>query len=107
MQDDDLFEQCDALGIMVLPGLCCCDAWQSWDVWTDATHKLAAESLRSQVKRLRRFASMTSFLYSSDQVSLSLSLSLSLCVCVCLCLSLSLSLLFSFSHSTTAAAARG
>ena len=68
MQDDDLFEQCDALGIMVLPGICCCDAWQSWDVWTDATHKLAAESLRSQVKRLRRFPSMTTFLYSSDQL---------------------------------------
>jgi hypothetical protein len=67
-QDDDLFEQCDALGILVLPGICCCDAWQSWDVWTDATHKLAAESLRSQVKRLRRFPSMTTFLYSSDQM---------------------------------------
>ena len=30
LQDDDLFEQCDELGIMVLPGICCCDAWQSW-----------------------------------------------------------------------------
>jgi exo-1,4-beta-D-glucosaminidase len=68
LQDDDLFEQCDAMGIMVLPGICCCDAWQSWDVWTPNTHQVAAASLRSQVKRLRRFPSVVTFLYSSDEL---------------------------------------
>ena len=68
LQDDDLFEQCDALGIMVLPGLCCCDAWQTWDVWTPNTHRVAADSLRSQAKRLRRFPSVVTFLYSSDEL---------------------------------------
>ena len=68
LQDDDLFEQCDEMGILVLPGLCCCDAWQSWAVWTPNTHQVATNSLRAQVKRLRRFPSVISFLYSSDDL---------------------------------------
>lgn len=68
LQDDDLFDQCAELGILVLPGICCCDAWQSWDVWTANTHQVATASLRAQVKRLRRFPSVISFLYSSDDL---------------------------------------
>jgi hypothetical protein len=49
-------------GIVVLPGICCCDAWQSWDVWTNSTAAVAVASLRSQVKRLRRFPSVVTFL---------------------------------------------
>ena len=49
-------------------GICCCDAWQSWSVWTNHTMQVAVESLRSQVKRLRRFPSVVTFLYSSDQL---------------------------------------
>ena len=67
-QDNDLFEQCDALGILVLPGICCCDAWQSWEVWTEQTHQVAVGSLRDHVKRLRRFPSVGTFLYSSDEL---------------------------------------
>lgn len=68
LQDDELFEQCDEIGIVVLPGICCCDAWQSWPVWTNQTAMVAAASLRSQVKRLRRFPSVVTFLYSSDEL---------------------------------------
>ena len=38
LQDDDLFEQASAMGLMVLPGICCCDAWQQWNSWTNHTH---------------------------------------------------------------------
>lgn len=38
LQDDDLFEQASAMGLMVLPGICCCDAWQQWDHWTNNTY---------------------------------------------------------------------
>jgi exo-1,4-beta-D-glucosaminidase len=44
LQDDDLFEQCDAMGIMILPGICCCDAWQSWPTWSPAIHQVIFES---------------------------------------------------------------
>ena len=53
---------------MVLPGLCCCDAWQQWDVWTNHTFDVAMRSMVDQVKRLRAHASVVAFLYSSDQL---------------------------------------
>ena len=28
------FETADKLGILVMPGLECCDSWQHWDAWT-------------------------------------------------------------------------
>lgn len=67
-QDDDFFAQASALGLMVLPGLCCCDAWQQWDVWTNHTFDVAMRSMVDQVKRLRAHASVVAFLYSSDQL---------------------------------------
>ena len=26
-EDEDLYDRMDAMGLMGLPGLCCCDAW--------------------------------------------------------------------------------
>jgi len=68
LQDDDLFEQASSMGIMMLPGICCCDAWQNWEGWTNDTLRVAKNSLRSQVKRLRGHASVVTFLYSSDEL---------------------------------------
>ena len=67
-QDDDFFAQASALGLIVLPGLCCCDAWQNWEVWTNHTYAVAMASMSDQVKRLRAHASVAAFLYSSDQL---------------------------------------
>ncbi len=67
-QDEDLFEQADRAGLLMMPGLCCCDAWQQWDDWGAEQHEVARESLRSQLKRLRRFASVGLFFYSSDDL---------------------------------------
>ena len=66
MQDDDFFRQASALGMMVLPGICCCDAWQNWDSWTDHTFSVAMASIKAQVKRMRVHPSITLFFYSSD-----------------------------------------
>eukprot|EP00729_Bicosta_minor_P017911 gene17911-21767_t len=68
LQDDDLFEQASAMGLMVLPGICCCDAWQQWDHWTNNTYNLAMNAMSDQLKRLRRHPSVVLFLYSSDQL---------------------------------------
>ena len=39
---DEFFERASALGLLIIPGICCCDAWQQWDVWTDHTLALAS-----------------------------------------------------------------
>src|SRR6266850_498287 len=50
---DEFFEKTDKLGILVMPGWTCCDAWEKWDVWTDETRAVAAGSMKDQALRLR------------------------------------------------------
>ena len=66
LQHDELFQQASELGILMLPGWMCCDAWQRWDLWDNETLFVAAESLRSQVRRLRIQPSVIGFLLGSD-----------------------------------------
>ncbi len=61
------FDIADEVGILVLMGWSCCDAFQHWPSWTAQTHVVATESLRSQVQRLRIHASCLVFLYGSDE----------------------------------------
>eukprot|EP00039_Didymoeca_costata_P005791 m.84645 g.84645 ORF g.84645 m.84645 type:complete len:915 (-) comp12975_c0_seq2:25-2769(-) len=68
LQADDLFEVADEKGILVLPGICCCDAWQAWDLWGPEQYNVSRESLRSQLKRMRIHPSASIFLYSSDEL---------------------------------------
>eukprot|EP01012_Entosiphon_sulcatum_P011716 TRINITY_DN17211_c0_g1_i4.p1 TRINITY_DN17211_c0_g1~~TRINITY_DN17211_c0_g1_i4.p1 ORF type:complete len:861 (-),score=104.81 TRINITY_DN17211_c0_g1_i4:6-2558(-) len=68
MEDDHFFELADRNGLLVLPGWCCCDAWQHWPVWGNEQFLVANESLRSQVKRLRIHPSVITFLYASDEI---------------------------------------
>lgn len=63
---DGFFDLADRLGILLLPGWCCCSAWEQWDRWTPADYTVAAESLRTQVRRLRNHPSVLAFLYGSD-----------------------------------------
>ena len=67
-QDDDFFRQASALGLLVLPGICCCDAWQNWAQWNNGTFATAMASVRDQVRRLRGHASAAAFMYSSDEL---------------------------------------
>ncbi len=67
-QSDELFDAMDELGIMALPGLCCCDAWQNWQLWGPEQERVAFRSVRDQLLRLRGRASMLAFLASSDQL---------------------------------------
>ena len=68
MEPDELFASLDALGVLALPGWCCCDAFQHWPKWGDEQRAVAALSMRSQARRLRRFASLLGFLVSSDEL---------------------------------------
>jgi exo-1,4-beta-D-glucosaminidase len=63
---DELYEKTDRLGILVMPGWTCCDAWEKWSNWKPEQHKIAAESLRSQIRVLRNHPSVFVWLYGSD-----------------------------------------
>jgi len=63
---DELFNKTDELGILVMPGWTCCDAWELWDKWTADTRKIASESMADQARRLRTHPSVFVWLYGSD-----------------------------------------
>jgi len=66
LEDDHFYELCDQLGILVMPGWCCCDQWEKWDNWDAEDELVAAESLRDQIRRLERHPSVFTWLYGSD-----------------------------------------
>jgi len=63
---DEFFEKTDKLGILVMPGWTCCDAWERWKRWTPETHAIAKASMADQARRLRSYASVFVWFYGSD-----------------------------------------
>jgi len=63
---DEFFDKTDRLGILVMPGWVCCDAWERWKHWTPETKSIAAASLTDQISRLRNHPSVFVWLYGSD-----------------------------------------
>jgi exo-1,4-beta-D-glucosaminidase len=63
---DHFFDVADELGILLMPGWCCCSYWEQWNNWTPDDYTVAGESLRTQVRRLRNHPSVFVFLYGSD-----------------------------------------
>ncbi len=66
LEDDHFFQLTDELGILVMPGWCCCDAWEQWDTWDDESEGIASESLRDQIRRIERHPSVFTWLDGSD-----------------------------------------
>lgn len=66
LEDDHFYDLCDRLGIIVLPGWCCCDQWEQWNEWDAENYATAAASMRDQIRRLERHPSVFAFLYGSD-----------------------------------------
>ncbi len=66
LERNDILERCDREGLMVIAGWCCCDCWERWDDWTAESGMVAVESLRSQIRRVRRHPSMITWWYGSD-----------------------------------------
>lgn len=66
MMTDHFFDTADRMGILVMPGWCCCSYWERWRNWKPEDYGIAAESLRSQLRRLRNHPSVFTFLYGSD-----------------------------------------
>jgi exo-1,4-beta-D-glucosaminidase len=63
---DEFFEKTDRLGILVMPGWTCCDAWERWKNWKGDQNRVAATSLRDQITRLRTHPSVFVWLNGSD-----------------------------------------
>ena len=66
MMTDHFFETADRMGVLVMPGWCCCSFWEQWRKWKPEDYQIAAESLRDQLRRLRNHPSVFTFLYGSD-----------------------------------------
>ncbi len=63
---DNFWDICDREGILVHAGWVCCSHWEKWDNWKTGDIKIAEESLRSQILRLRNHPSFTAWFYGSD-----------------------------------------
>ena len=66
LEDDRFYDRMDEMGILAMPGWCCCDQWEKWGTWDTEDEKISAESLRDQVRRLERHPSVFTWLYGSD-----------------------------------------
>jgi len=67
MMNQHFFDTTDRYGVLVMPGWCCCSYWERWRNWKPEDYKIAGESLRDQIRRLRNHASVFVFLYGSDE----------------------------------------
>jgi exo-1,4-beta-D-glucosaminidase len=66
IENDHFFDLADQMGIMILPGWCCCDQWENWPEWNQENEGIAGESLRDQLRRLERHPSVIAWFYGSD-----------------------------------------
>ncbi len=66
LEDENFFHIADQLGILVMPGLMCCDYWQDSANWVASDFPIASNSVLDQAKRLRKHPSVLTFLYGSD-----------------------------------------
>jgi exo-1,4-beta-D-glucosaminidase len=63
---EEFYEKTDRLGILVMPGWTCCDAWERWKDWHGDQREIAAASLKSQIHILRQHPSVFVWLNGSD-----------------------------------------
>src|SRR3984893_4948538 len=65
-ENDRFFQRTDSLGILVMTGWVCCDAWEEWKRWGPEQYAVAAASPRDQIRRLRGHPSVFVWLNGSD-----------------------------------------
>lgn len=61
-----LVEMADEMGIPLMYGWMCCNQWERWPQWDAEDHRVAAESMRSQIAMLRSHASVFVWANASD-----------------------------------------
>jgi exo-1,4-beta-D-glucosaminidase len=60
------YDMADRMGLLLMPGWCCCDMWERWRRWQPEHHKIAAASLDTQIRKLRSHPSVFVWLNGSD-----------------------------------------
>ncbi len=63
---EHMVDLADEQGIPVMFGWMCCSQWEHWDQWNAEDHRVAAESLASQILMLRPHASVFVWANGSD-----------------------------------------
>ncbi|MGH9326582.1 MAG: glycosyl hydrolase 2 galactose-binding domain-containing protein [Terriglobia bacterium] len=66
IETDYFFNLCDRYGILVMAGWCCCAHWERWSTWKPEDYRVAAASLRDQIRRLRNHPCLLTWLTGSD-----------------------------------------
>ena len=66
LEPKEFFDLADKRGILVMAGWCCCDHWEHWSNWKPEDYKIAEQSLRDQMYRLRSHPSLLVWLNGSD-----------------------------------------
>jgi len=66
LEGNEFFDLADQMGILILPGWCCCDQWEHWSSWQPNDYTIATDSLRTQILRLRHHASVALWMNGSD-----------------------------------------
>ncbi|HTM23974.1 MAG TPA: hypothetical protein VL225_02205 [Vicinamibacterales bacterium] len=67
IETDAFYDATDRLGILVMPGWCCCDQWEKWGNWSPENYTVGPDSLRDQLLRLRTHPSIFVWLNGSDK----------------------------------------
>jgi len=66
ISSEHIVELADQEGIPLMFGWMCCNQWEKWDQWSEEDHRVAPESLRSQILMLRPHASVFIWANGSD-----------------------------------------
>ena len=66
LENEEFFDLADEQGILVMAGWCCCDHWEHWANWKPEDFRIAEQSLRDQIYRLRGHPSLVMWLNGSD-----------------------------------------
>ena len=67
LMNEHFFNTADRLGMLVMPGWCCCSYWERWRNWKPEDYAIAEASLRDQIRRIRNHAGVFVWFYGSDE----------------------------------------
>jgi exo-1,4-beta-D-glucosaminidase len=66
LSSEHLVEMADEEGIPLMLGWMCCNQWEKWNQWNEEDHRVAQDSLRSQILMLHNHASAFVWANGSD-----------------------------------------
>src|SRR6266481_3735314 len=66
LETKEFFDLADRKGVLIMAGWCCCDHWEHWAKWKPEDFKIAEQSLRDQMYRMRSHPSLVMWLNGSD-----------------------------------------